>query len=107
MELDRHKIFLFILVFYHLVAIALFAKGYFPIKTNAEGYSTLATTPGEPYRPSSHCDGIWCGSNYTIPPQFGRLVIMVVDALRADFIFDQSPRMQFVEKLINSRRALA
>ncbi|EDV22986.1 uncharacterized protein TRIADDRAFT_57788 [Trichoplax adhaerens] len=106
MDLDRHKLFLLILVVYHLVAIGLFAKGYFPIKTNAAGYSTLVTTPPEPYKPA-RCDGVWCGSNYTIPPQFGRLVIMVIDALRADFILSQTQRMQFVEQLINSRQALA
>ncbi|CAH1774450.1 unnamed protein product [Owenia fusiformis] len=68
-----------LLVCSQLLATGLFLKGYFPLKKSVEGYADISKTPPFP------------GTSNTEPlePIFGRLVIILIDALRWDFVLGE------------------
>lgn len=113
----------------HLAAIAIFLKGFFPVKSVSHVHSTsddscfsLDDRCCQSGQPASEC---------FLRPVYGRLVLVVVDALRADFVlpklFPQTSaedmpearneigvgikkavsRMPYVEKLIQQNEAVA
>ncbi|PLW17035.1 hypothetical protein PCANC_09292 [Puccinia coronata f. sp. avenae] len=78
---------LLLLVGLQLLGVALFLHGFFPKHTPPTGY-------GRPPRPAE-------------PPPFHRLVFVVIDALRSDFMFDSNlSRMAFAQSLVRSGKAL-
>ncbi|CDK26215.1 unnamed protein product [Kuraishia capsulata CBS 1993] len=79
---------LFTLAVAQLVGLLLFAKGFFPGKVVLKGN-------GEFYHDSAPFE-----------QQYDRLVLMVVDAMRSDFMFSTESRMSFVHELINKGEAL-
>ncbi|KAG7906358.1 hypothetical protein KL906_004450 [Ogataea polymorpha] len=77
-----------------LCSYLLFCKGFFPTKVllssqDLENFQSPA--PAVYHEP---------------PRQFDRAVIMVIDALRADFLFSNESQMTFVHELINDGYAL-
>lgn len=108
----------------HLSAIAIFLKGFFPVKTVLPGYSTLNDSC---FSLLDHCckDGDESAAKCFQEPVFGRLVIVLVDALRADFVlpedvqnvyershqeakgFTANTKMSFVHNLILEQQAVA
>lgn len=70
----------------HLAGIILFCTGFFPSKTVLPGYGEFN-------------DG-------GFDAQFDKVVVMVVDALRSDFVFSDTSSMVFVQKLLREGRAL-
>ncbi|XP_036424535.1 GPI ethanolamine phosphate transferase 2 [Colossoma macropomum] len=66
-----------------LVGIALFLRGFFPVpvKSSLSSKSKLSDLPAEPLAGNSP------NSTKVPPPLFKRVVIMLIDALREDFIF--------------------
>ncbi|ODQ82885.1 hypothetical protein BABINDRAFT_159380 [Babjeviella inositovora NRRL Y-12698] len=71
-----------------LLGLLLFAKGFFPSKVVISG------------------DGLFHTDLPAAPAQFSKLIFMVVDAMRSDFIFSEDSSMSFVHQLLNSGHAL-
>lgn len=72
----------------------LFCKGFFPTKVllTPDEISSFATEPP---------------AHYVNPPrQFNRVVFMLVDAMRSDFVFSEDSHMNFTQHLINEGYAL-
>ncbi|CAG8630715.1 1462_t:CDS:10 [Ambispora gerdemannii] len=90
----REKVFkgwvtLVFLLAFQLVGIGMFARGFFPYKTNLSGFSKVNKTPPLPN-----------GENSSLPtPTFGRLVFI-------DFVFGKNSNMTFIQRMIAERRAI-
>ncbi|KAK9451315.1 alkaline-phosphatase-like protein [Limtongia smithiae] len=69
-----------------IIGLLFFVKGFFPYKPVFHGYAPL-----EPD---------------TAPPVFDKIVFMLVDALRSDFVFANTSSMTFTKSLITSGDAL-
>lgn len=67
-----------------LPAILFFAKGFFPYKPSIPGLAQY--------------DQESLGSGTQPEAKFDRLVFMVVDALRSDFVFSHDSGMKFVQR---------
>lgn len=76
----------------HVIALVVFLRGFFPTKVVIPGASLFE---GEsPFTASSG-------------PQFNKVVIMVVDAMRSDFLYsDTRSEMNFLHELINEGNAI-
>ncbi|KAI8328059.1 hypothetical protein BC941DRAFT_477199 [Chlamydoabsidia padenii] len=79
------RYYLYIIGLVQLIGLTVFSIGFFPYKTYLPGFSTVN-------------DGL-------TEPEFDRLVFVVVDALRNDFIF-QDTGFQFVKSLIDKGTAI-
>ncbi|KAJ2317513.1 major facilitator super transporter protein [Coemansia sp. RSA 2704] len=83
------------LLLMELVGLGLFAKGFFPYKKTIPGFASRADQP------------ISMGRGLSVPPaQYDRLVLMVVDALRNDFVFSNESAMAYTQDLLRSGQAL-
>src|SRR4051794_32322671 len=71
-------------------ALVIFAQGFFPHKASLPGLAEWSA--------NSHA------SNRAAP--FDRVVFMVVDALRSDFVFGNSSGFQFTQTLIRNGAAI-
>ena len=84
-----------ILIFSHVVGLILFLKGFFPSKVVLPGYNSF-------YESSSPF-----AVGYGGKPQFDKVIVMVVDAMRSDFFYSESmSHMTFLHKLINDGNAV-
>ncbi|TGZ82080.1 alkaline phosphatase-like protein [Ascodesmis nigricans] len=70
------------------VGILLFAKGFFPYKPFLPGLATFEENDGPAPK-----------------PPFKKLVFMVVDALRSDFVFAENSGFKFTQSLIRAGKA--
>lgn len=70
------------------VAILVFAKGFFPYKPFMPGLATYEKLGWEDKM----------GWSKDPEPQFNKLVFMVVDALRSDFVYGEESGMKFVQR---------
>ena len=107
----------------HVVALYWFVEGYFPERiavspppapaTSADRDENLTANAASasfefpPLFRSRDDDGGLSGAGAAPAPRFGRLVIMVVDALRASFLFGNDTHFHYTRHLIESRQALA
>ncbi|GAA6063504.1 hypothetical protein JCM10212_004766 [Sporobolomyces blumeae] len=73
------------------LAFAAFFRGFFPIKPLVPGYSLPEAFARETGDPSSR--------------PFSRLVFVLVDALRSDFVFSSDSSMAFARSLVETDRA--
>uniref|UniRef100_UPI003AAE5B8F GPI ethanolamine phosphate transferase 2 isoform X6 n=1 Tax=Centroberyx gerrardi TaxID=166262 RepID=UPI003AAE5B8F len=84
----RSSVFASFILIFEVIGVALFLRGFFPapVKSSFSSKSKLSDVPAEPLTGSSH--------NSSRPPQplFKRVVIMLVDALREDFVFGPNGR---------------
>ncbi|CAI2164269.1 7264_t:CDS:10 [Funneliformis geosporum] len=79
-----------------LLGIFFFAKGFFPYKANLSGLSSINDLPPLP-----------TGEKILPPkPKFDRLVFMLIDALRSDFVFGKNSGLKFVQSLISEKLAI-
>lgn len=85
----RSSVFASFILIFEVVGIALFLRGFFPVpvKSSLSSKSKLSDLPPEPVTGRA--------PNATRLPQplFKRVVIMLVDALREDFVFGPNGRM--------------
>ncbi|ORX47161.1 alkaline phosphatase-like protein [Hesseltinella vesiculosa] len=86
-------LYLFLVGVVQLVGILLFVRGFFPYKTYLPGF----VSPADLLPSSSHP---------VIEPEFDRLVFVVIDALRNDFVFDKHNGFTFVRSLMDQGIAL-
>jgi ethanolaminephosphotransferase len=73
---------LYLLLFYQISGIAIFLKGFLPLKKNTPGFSTRNIN----------------GS--LVRGKFDRLIVVMIDALRADFVFGKNSYMSYTKSLI-------
>ncbi|RHZ52439.1 hypothetical protein Glove_461g70 [Diversispora epigaea] len=87
---------LIILLGAQFIGLGLFSKGFFPYKKILSGFAKVEDLPRYP------------NGKEALPPEplFDRLVFMLVDALRSDFVFGENSGMEFVKSLIESHRAI-
>src|SRR5690625_1656894 len=91
------------------IGIFLFSMGFFPQKKTLEGYNTPKDIPGFALHYKTVCiivfNLLYSHNNsiikgHSIKPKFDRLVIMVVDAMRSDLLYNPSSPMNFTKSLI-------
>ena len=75
---------LYLFLFCEIFGIGLFLKGFFPLKENTTGFSTSNSNEN------------------LVRHKFDRLIVVLVDALRADFVFENNPYMVFTSNLIKN-----
>eukprot|EP01116_Phalansterium_solitarium_P013753 TRINITY_DN31158_c0_g1_i1.p1 TRINITY_DN31158_c0_g1~~TRINITY_DN31158_c0_g1_i1.p1 ORF type:complete len:286 (-),score=41.54 TRINITY_DN31158_c0_g1_i1:74-931(-) len=92
MEMSRVLVCAFLLSC-HVFGAGLFCSGFFPQKTPLPGQNTLEDVPDDAV-----------GSKTLPQRRFGRLVIMVVDALRAEFITADRSNFPFTKKLVTDKK---
>ena len=73
-----------------IAAVLVFASGFFPHKASLPG---LATWRPDSQRPS-------------VAPPFDRVIFMVVDALRSDFVYGNTSSFRYTQSLISSGAGL-
>eukprot|EP01135_Chromosphaera_perkinsii_P009355 Nk52_evm31s1737 gene=Nk52_evmTU31s1737 len=95
-----------ILLCVQLIAVSIFARGFFPHKKAAEGFATSTSNLPPPLWSSSVGKNGRQGEEQqnAIPARFGRLVLVMIDALRYDFVFERES-MKFVKKKIQKGEA--
>lgn len=91
-----HRIFLILLLFWQILGLVLFLRGFFPLKKAIQGMAAITDLPPEPSaeRPRD-----------PLSPKFGRVVIVLIDALRADFVFNNQSRMPFTQEIIRTNKS--
>ena len=91
-----HSLFLVLLLFCQILGLVLFLRGFFPLKKAIQGMAAITDFPPEPSaeRPGD-----------PLSPKFGRLVIVLIDALRADFVFNNQSRMPFIQEIIRTNKS--
>lgn len=90
-----HSILLVLLLFCQIVGLTLFLRGFFPLKKAIQGRATNENLPSEPSVDKR---------GDPLSPKFGRVVIMLIDALRADFVFNEQCLMPFTQNIIQNNK---
>ncbi|XP_022782149.1 GPI ethanolamine phosphate transferase 2-like isoform X2 [Stylophora pistillata] len=93
-----HSVHIVLLLLCQIVGLMLFLRGFFPLKKAIEGRATNDNLPPEP---------LFEGKGDPLPPKFGRVVIMLIDALRADFVYSEQTRMPFTQELIRLNKSFS
>lgn len=96
------QVWYFCLTVFQLIAVFIFAIGYFPSKTLLKGHAVPYTSndgdSGQQVQDSKHGGSV---------PQFNKLVFVVIDALRSDFLYHQEvSHFHNLHKLINNGNAI-
>lgn len=114
----RSSVFASFILIFEVIGIALFLRGFFPVpvKSSFSSKNKLSDLPAEPLTgeftasssSQSHCEhlsavktpkilvyitGRASNSSHLPQPLFKRVVVMLVDALREDFVFGPSGRL--------------
>ena len=92
-----HNAYIVLLVVFQLVGLATYLQGFFPVKKALQGradHADLAPEPGLD------------GRGKPLQEKFDRLVIVLVDALRADFVLSGGQRMPYTERLIKNNETV-
>ncbi|KAM4586047.1 GPI ethanolamine phosphate transferase 2 [Fundulus diaphanus] len=94
----RSSVFACLVLLFEVAGVALFLRGFFPVpvKSSFSSKSRLADFPAEPLAGSSP------NSSRLPRPLFRRVVLMLVDALREDFVFgaDGGSYMPYTRHLV-------
>ena len=104
MKLSHHS-FIFVVLFWQICGLVLFLRGFFPVKKGFVGEASVSELPAEPGEQEKESPTL---------AKFQRLVVVLVDALRADFVFSTEDhkrskkfgKMKYVWQLINSSSTL-
>ncbi|KAF9089297.1 major facilitator super transporter protein [Mortierella sp. AD031] len=89
-----------------LVGLVMFAKGFFPYKAISTTFASLDELPLEPSLRAPFHDGQDSEQPTKVKPRFGKIVIMLVDALRSDFLYGNESDFRFMQDLINEHKAI-
>ncbi|KAJ1966171.1 major facilitator super transporter protein [Dipsacomyces acuminosporus] len=102
---------LLMLLLVELVGLGFFAKGFFPYKKSIAGFATTSeqrpwdlSAPDLDKQPSTEETEGRGAPRQTA--QYDRLVVMLVDALRNDFVFGNSSAMDFTQGLLRGGHAI-
>ncbi|KAI9490469.1 alkaline-phosphatase-like protein [Zychaea mexicana] len=88
-----------LLAIIQIVGLALFARGFFPYKVYLSGFANV--TSSAPPWPDANSET----QPALLEPEFDRLVFIVVDALRNDFVLGPDSRFDFVKSQIELGQA--
>ncbi|XP_035699343.1 GPI ethanolamine phosphate transferase 2-like [Branchiostoma floridae] len=111
-----HTAFLLVCVVIQVLGVVIFLKGFIPVKNAVPGHATLLDLPPEPWENhtvASQSHGAHSEDSGNpgplLPPIFGRLVIMLVDAMRADFMYGDSGKnfMPYTRALVDSNSSVS
>ena len=91
-----HSSLLVLFLFCQIIGLSLFLRGFFPLKKSSKGRATHEQLPVEPSEEKSRSPP---------PSKFGRLIIMLIDALRADFVFNERSKMPFTQEMIRKNES--
>ncbi|KAJ1905925.1 major facilitator super transporter protein [Coemansia sp. IMI 209127] len=94
----RRLCILAVVVLVELVGLGLFVKGFFPYKRSIPGFARPQDQPPDIGRIGA--------LDSEIAPQYDRLVVMLVDALRNDFVFGNNSAMEFTQGLLREGQAV-
>ncbi|XP_072252290.1 GPI ethanolamine phosphate transferase 2 isoform X2 [Leuresthes tenuis] len=85
----RSSIFASFILIFEVIGVALFLRGFFPlpVKSSVESKSKLSDLPAEPLTGGSP------NSSRLPQPLFKRVVIMLIDGLREDFVLGPNGRL--------------
>lgn len=83
----ERKVFIFFILFTQLLGIAIFCIGFFPPRVPLEGIAQDDA------------------SDVKIKRTFGKTVIMVVDALRSEFLYGDDSMMNWTRGMISEQKA--
>ena len=93
-----------------ITGICIFLNGFFPLKSSRSGLSKWGDFPLEPLLQMGEKNSSNKMEKH-LPTIFGRTVLILIDALRADFVLpeyaegdDGFSRMEFLRSLIDSRQ---
>ncbi|KAI9272413.1 alkaline-phosphatase-like protein [Helicostylum pulchrum] len=89
---NKRPLYITILACIQIIGIALFCKGFFPYKIYLPGYATKDDIPSS--LKDLHNE-----------PEFDRLVFIVIDALRNDFVLGQDSGFDFINSQIQKGSA--
>ncbi|XP_071954427.1 GPI ethanolamine phosphate transferase 2-like isoform X2 [Antedon mediterranea] len=96
-----------------LQGLFIFIKGFLPIKQIPPGHASHSDAAPEPSYPTTNNDGVAPEPSYPSDndvlrqPMFGRLVLVLIDAFRWDFLLGDKKRMIFTQQLIDSGYSLS
>ncbi|KAJ1725423.1 major facilitator super transporter protein [Coemansia erecta] len=97
MRLGLHIALLLAVLVVELVGLGFFVKGFFPYKRSIPGFASVQDQP----------ESVVSGSQQELSaPQYDRLVVMLVDALRNDFVFGNNSAMAYTQGLLREGRAI-
>lgn len=101
-ENRKNRLFILFQYFSVLFVFAVFLNSYFPSKSAVPGYSDK-TSFSEVLKNSAD------QQNHVgeLKPLYGRLVFILIDALRVDFVTDKESPMSFVAQVLEQNQALA
>ncbi|KAI5955835.1 LAS21 [Candida jiufengensis] len=84
-----------ILLITNLTGFIIFLRGFFPSKVVLPGLNTFSQDDNKsPFL------------NQKNQPQFDKIILMVVDAMRSDFCFGENSKFKFLHQLINKGHAI-
>ncbi|OAQ25958.1 hypothetical protein K457DRAFT_116010 [Linnemannia elongata AG-77] len=86
-----------------LVGLVMFAKGFFPYKAISTTFASLEDLPLEPSLVVNGQDSL---KTTTVKPRFGKIVLMLVDALRSDFLYGNESDFRLMQSLIDEHKAI-
>nr|XP_057919264.1 GPI ethanolamine phosphate transferase 2 [Doryrhamphus excisus]XP_057919265.1 GPI ethanolamine phosphate transferase 2 [Doryrhamphus excisus]XP_057919266.1 GPI ethanolamine phosphate transferase 2 [Doryrhamphus excisus]XP_057919267.1 GPI ethanolamine phosphate transferase 2 [Doryrhamphus excisus] len=101
----RSSVFASLILIFEILGVAFFLRGFFPMSaiSSQRSKSRLSDQPPEPLA------GDMPNSSYVVKPLFKRVVIMLVDALREDFVFGATGRkhMPYTRHLVERGSTLS
>lgn len=92
----RRRIRLFSLLVLQFLGLSVFLKGFFPLKKAIPGSASFLEVPPEPGSAER---------GHGVPAVFDRFVFVLIDALRADFVFENTA-MTYTRNLIKNNNTL-
>jgi ethanolaminephosphotransferase len=103
---------LYVSLLLQVVGLLIFLYGYFPVKRVVPGFAVAEDAPPEPS--PDNIQHLLIGKEFNNASSiqgtgsvYGRLVIMLIDALRADFVFGDAGRsMPYTRRLLENGRSL-
>ncbi|KAK3820490.1 MAG: hypothetical protein J3R72DRAFT_33533 [Linnemannia gamsii] len=89
-----------------LVGLVMFAKGFFPYKAISTTFASLDEVPLEPTLAGPVSTGHDSHQPTEVKPRFGKIVLMLVDALRSDFLYGNESDFRLMQGLIDDHKAI-
>ncbi|KAF9134444.1 major facilitator super transporter protein [Mortierella sp. 14UC] len=89
-----------------LVGLVMFAKGFFPYKAISTTFASLDELPLEPSLAAPLNNGHDTHQPTKVKPRFGKIVLMLVDALRSDFLYSNESDFRLLQGLIDDHKAI-
>ncbi|XP_013405157.1 GPI ethanolamine phosphate transferase 2 [Lingula anatina] len=102
----KRSVFILGCVCLEVLGFLVFLKGFFPVKSAISGHASFIDLPPQPIQDKFTQAET---PSLPVPPLFGRMVIVLIDALRADFVFNTTKDrgMPYVKDQITKQEAVS